>query len=344
MAILGQGKVNTHPCTPEDANRNWQVVNTFINTVNEFMEDSGAVDTFTVLVTEDDTTASVLHDAIEDNGTYTADSDVIVSSVTVGAADTDQTERFFVDMSNSHGGAGTWALCVVNGTNTWVDTSTFVADAFTVKITTNDTTAGFLHDSMVNTATYDADPDIPIYAAVNTPAGNEKLQLFIDASAITAYSGTGTHALCEVNGVPTFVDLDAFVGSGVTEGTYIDISAGQVSVDLTEVSGYDAGDNSQDLIHESGTIKWTYHKVSVTADDSTPSVLHAAIKDVDGTDPYSTTQDAAIYGETDGAAGTNQLERFYFNSSKIPGWDAGANQVLAHLAGTLQWIDLGECA
>jgi hypothetical protein len=51
---------------------------------------------------------------------------------------------------------------------------------------------------------------------------------------------------------PTLIPIG---GSSLTAGTYIDIAGDTVNVDLTEASGYNAGQN-QYLKNEAGTIKW----------------------------------------------------------------------------------------
>lgn len=137
-------------------------------------------DNYTVLVTTDDSTPSYLHDAIHDNASYVDTSDIIVASATVGAASSDQTERFFVDVS-----------------------------------------------------------------------------------AITGYHATEFRLLGLIGNVSTYFSLDDLSGySIVAAGTYIDVaySAGTwtVSVDLTEVSGYDGAAFQQTLLNNAGTFNWAF--------------------------------------------------------------------------------------
>lgn len=57
------------------------------------------LDAWTIKVTINDTTPSVLHDAVKDNATYVSGQDGLVASTTDGAGGTDQKERFFLDVS-----------------------------------------------------------------------------------------------------------------------------------------------------------------------------------------------------------------------------------------------------
>lgn len=135
-------------------------------------------------------------------------------------------------------------------------------DAFTVKCTTNDTTASFLHDALTFTSaggTYDVNADPVITSETDTPSGNETESLFIDASAVPGYSGTGTWALCEVNGVLTFVD-GSTLGSGGGDNFKV------------KVSGADTTDQ---YLHAKFKDSATY---SATAD----AIVGAAITDAAG--------------------------------------------------------------
>lgn len=66
-----------------------------------------AVDSYSVLVTNADTTPKFLHNCFNLNAAYTANADILVGTETVGAAATNQTERLFVDVSEIAGWAGT---------------------------------------------------------------------------------------------------------------------------------------------------------------------------------------------------------------------------------------------
>lgn len=68
----------------------------------QYVHHSGAfqwVAAYTVKATANDSTASYLHDAINDNGTYVSGQDPLVKTETVGAGGTDQKERLFFDSS-----------------------------------------------------------------------------------------------------------------------------------------------------------------------------------------------------------------------------------------------------
>lgn len=109
-----------------------------------------------------------------------------------------------------------------------------------------------------------ADADV-LYAGVpNDPTNPRVLVVSAAGSATTIYQEEGTNASTRgtANFIGDFVTVVDNAGStraditiSITAGTYIDISGDTISVDLTEVSGYDGGEN-QYLKNEAGTIKW----------------------------------------------------------------------------------------
>jgi len=157
-----------------------------------------------------------------------------------------------------------------------------VVDNFTVKSTSGDSAADYLHDAFTFTGTYDADAD-PIIAVETDGAGgtDQTETAFLDADAIPGYSGTGTYALCEVDGVATWVDAST-LGSGGGDNFKV------------KLSGTDTTD------------QYVYDKVDGTC--------QAVIAN------YVATEDSLIKVALDNAGAVDQDLVFYFDGSTIPNY------------------------
>jgi hypothetical protein len=272
-------RTNPFPCGPEEEAANWQQISenflyieTIINNLDEVYQ---------VMVTEDDSTPSYLHGAwhTDSQGTRTVTRDPLVKFETIGAADTDQTEKAWIDTASISGyvNTGTFvptlqtdvyafttlanfvdlfftALTLATGLSYNSSTNTLTEDG-KVLCSSGDTTRQYLHAKFKDSFTYESE-DILVKADLVDDGGDENVRLAIEADSITDYSATGDWVLGWNDGVPTAFDASALGGGGtVTAGTYIDVSGSTVNVDLTEVSGYSSG-ATQLLGHVSGTFQF----------------------------------------------------------------------------------------
>lgn len=140
-------------------------------------------------------------------------------------------------------------------------------DGYKVKASSTDTTPEYLYDIIQSGV---AATNTPIKLTQNPAgAGNQKVEFDFDIDQLTAVatlSDTDLFVLsegtAETSRKITKANLATELGGGVTsivEGTYIDVSAATgdvtVSVDLTEVAGYNAG-NEQVLCNDNGVIEF----------------------------------------------------------------------------------------
>lgn len=272
MTEFGARRINKRPCTEAEMAQNMAVIDALIEEIQVAVS-GGVVDNFTVNVTADDSTPSTLHDAINGSvaaGTYTAGRDPLITSNTVGAASTNQTELFFIDANAipSYSNTGTWCLSLVNDVLTWVDGTGLGSgggDAFTVKATTNDSTASFLHDAITTAATRDSTADVIVATQTQGGSGtNQTETLFADMSAVSGYGSivdgeTWPLVMARSGSTYTIKFASTFTGGGgasYTAGDYIDIDGTDIDVDLTEEPAHDLG-GCQLLIHLPGEAwKW----------------------------------------------------------------------------------------
>lgn len=105
-------------------------------------------------------------------------------------------------------------------------------------------------------------------------------------------------------------------------------------------SNYSTAANTfQTLLNSSGVWSWIdAWKIACTSKDSVASYLHDAGKDKVAVGTFVLDQDLLINNETSGADNTDQTERFFADSSALPGWDAAKTQNLSHGSdGKLKW-------
>ena len=136
-----------------------------------------------------------------------------------------------------------------------------------VKVTANDTTAGFLKDKSVAVGTFAGSTvtptDTPLAYETLTPAGDEDLALAFDIDHLTAVTALGTGDFLMVSQKVAdqsrkitrenlIADLEI---PTIAAGTYIDIAGNAtINVDLTEVVDYAAAD--QQMVNDNATFKW----------------------------------------------------------------------------------------
>ncbi len=198
---------------------------------------AGGGDSFKVKSSVTDTTEEYLHDAIADAGTYESGEDLLVKCATIDKGSGNLAERLFVESDAMTGwtASGTIILAAVAGSTQWI-ASGGVADAFTVKITTDDTTDSFLHDAFHLNATYDSDEDLLVATATVGSAGtDQKERAFVDMDIVTGYAATGNNLL----------------------GSRADVTMFDTTEDwLKEISSYSGSLTVQVLGHNTGTVKW----------------------------------------------------------------------------------------
>ena len=156
-------------------------------------------------------------------------------------------------------------------------------------------TPGYLGDLFKDTGTKSGTDALVYRDALQGAAPDQKIRLYVpkpdDWDEKVAVDGSNTPnylaALFNDTGSKSGTDVllyrDALQGTApnqkvrlfvkqtdvrlqISEGTYIDINDGEISVDLTEVSGYSA-DAYQMLVNDKGTFKW----VTITDDFECPT-------------------------------------------------------------------------
>lgn len=189
MAQLGGGKINPHPCTPEDAIANW----TIQDQINESFQQYVGLDSFKMKVSGTDATEGFLSDKLPPSEAYDPNADgLVLTEITYPGGGVENMQMFL----NSSGVAGynasgTYAYCLVDGVLQWYDTTAFASsgtDDKTVRVNSAGDTAEYLLPSMYFQASYETGEDLPVYADYTTSAGNEKLVVFIQADQITGHS------------------------------------------------------------------------------------------------------------------------------------------------------------
>lgn len=149
-------------------------------------------------------TAEYLLDTMKDTGTYSANTDVLVQAEAI------DTNNESMRLSTAFDGVSNW--------NAATDIRLFNSQSGVISWTT-----------FTNKATKAA-ADLAVYFQLSFGL----IQAFIDASAISGYTGTGNELLGWVSGTPTVDTLEDW---------------------LKKISGYN-GSNNQVLTHSSGTMAW----------------------------------------------------------------------------------------
>lgn len=257
--ILDNGQFDTSPCTPEDLLEQWPYVITVIQNIQTTIEEGGAGDTYKVAVNATHAsggTPDFLHavvDGSEADGTYDFEAHGLVRSNTVA----DATEQFYwrPDDIQNYANPGTFMLIINDGQLTWTSIGG-VIDSFQVKVSNNDTTEGFLLNKIHTTGAIVAGADLLVSATAQVnDGGDEDLKLAVDVSEIDGYTDPGVLLLGIEDNLSKYFEVGALLAANITAGTYIDIAAGVVSVDLTEISAY-SGAATQIPGHVSSTFQY----------------------------------------------------------------------------------------
>lgn len=328
MARLGDDKLNLFPCTQEDEQYNLSVLNSFQQTVNNFIE--GGEDSGKVYVSSADDTWNYLHDKMTTQATRDTDEDPLIA-VAIGNAGGVETLTLFLDSSaiDNYSDTGLWVLSLNNGNAEWYDASTFGGGGGGADIlvqTSNTDTAGGEYLSAKMEDYTGASPayaagDLLVQCDLTNSGGAENLRFYANTNSYPGYSATGTWALCLDDNVWTWVDISN--GVTYTEGYAIDITGGAIAFDHTEIDGWGDGellgksgstltfgDLGVDLSSTTGsvTISITFdgteiatdsvavdtYKLKVSASDTTTNYLYPKLADSDN---YSATEHQLVYAE-----------------------------------------------
>jgi len=293
------------PCTWDDLVSNTDIQNE-INT--SILEGGGGGDTYKVKVNGADASPDYLHAKLYyvTADDFDAATDVPVYSYT----DSNSTEKLMwrADDIGGYDPGATMMLTINEGTIGWAEFNESI-DSFTVKCTNADTTPSYLHNAFSNPVTaggYVSDADLIIGNETQDVAADENELLFVDVSAIPGHSVTDLKILGIDGNVTQFFEPDFFSTVDLAEGLAIDITeaAGTftISVDLTEISGYDATKN-QLIWNNLGGIGWTQANLLTV---KIPTTIEVSVV---GSGPYSLRvklnyQNYQFFGKTDGSTGS----------------------------------------
>ncbi len=183
MTVVGDGKINTHPCTPAEEARNLQILQNVVNNVTNLLDDDGKV-----LVSSDDQVRDYLYPTMTTQATRDANADALIAAE-IGSPGADEKLTLFLDsdggnLAATYNDVGIWVLAIDGGDLKWYDASTFTGggggggDDVLVKVSGNDTTSEYLHSSMKDPGVYASGTDILVMAAITNGSANEKLRLF----------------------------------------------------------------------------------------------------------------------------------------------------------------------
>jgi len=267
--MAGPRELITSICTMDDVASNFQTIQEIVNELYTTIQEGGAGDTYKVAVDVANIgTPDYLNDQLL-NQFADGDLDANPNSGVPVVADVSATkERLQVDFSQVPGYNDSelhrvfleaeWHSGAEGGIAVKWGAAADVFDNYTVLVTGDDSTAKYLHSAFHLNVVYVENSDILVGTETVGGAGtNQKERLFVDVSAISGYNGTDFLLLGISGNVTQFFGVDD-LGIDVAAGTYIDVtySAGTwtLSVDLTEVSGYDAG-LTQLLGHVTGTFQ-----------------------------------------------------------------------------------------
>ena len=193
---LGNSKINTHPCTPEDANANWSVQNTINNNVTNLLQGGAGGDTYKVASNATDAgnaTADYLNAKV-DQASIPSDTHIIpVRSETIGNI----TELFGWSVAEVSGWTdeGSYAFVITDGVPSFMGIGTAIDDR-RVFVSSTDAAAKFLHEAMYNPNAYVAGADIVVGAAtVGGASTNQKEQYFVDVNLIDGWDASAFRLL-----------------------------------------------------------------------------------------------------------------------------------------------------
>ena len=208
MALIGGGKINTHPCTPEEMSQNLVQIQNDINYFYEISNEGGDADTFKVLVNGSDAAPNYLHAKIDQSETPPAYS-APVKSQTIG----NLTEAFYWDAQDITGWADDQSYFMVldGGSPSWQVASLGAVDTFKVSSTSFDSTPNYLHDAftLAVTGEYVGDADFQVASqTVGVQSTNQTERLFVDISTIRNWAATGTLVLAIVDNVSQYLPID----------------------------------------------------------------------------------------------------------------------------------------
>lgn len=243
--------ITTSICTWDDVIQNAVIQQEFNTEILNIINEAAVIDSYKVKVDIADASPDFLHAKIDDD---LADSDalswpsaaVVVCAENIASA----TVKFWVDLTTVDGffdndpGTDVRVLMWNAGTMQWVVASGFT-DTYQVKVTGSDTGASYLHDAFNLNDTYVGDADL-LVATETVGAGgtNQKERPFVDVSAISGWSATGTYILCIVDNISTYLESDSFstsdelvkCTSGDTTASYLHDA---IKDNATYVSGQD---------------------------------------------------------------------------------------------------------
>ena len=305
----GPRELLTQICTLDDVVHNAQVQQQINNEFYDLLSVGGGGDTYKVAV---DLTNIATADYLDNVLLYVvadgALGDYPDAAIPVVADVSSTKERLQVDVTQLPGWdpEGDLIIRVTEGVAS-LDNYGTVSDNYTVKITLTDTVPSFLWESFDLNETYVSGADMVVAAeVVGSPFTDQTLRPFVDVSAITGYSDTDLKILGIDGNVTQFFDPTFFSTVDLAEGLAIDITeaAGTftISVDLTEISGYDATKN-QLIWNNLGGIGWTQANLLTV---KIPTTIEVSVV---GTGPYSLRvklnyQNYQFFGKTDGSTGS----------------------------------------
>lgn len=275
MAKIGQGKLNLHPCTPEQMEQNL----TIIEQKFEFFEEQGTVDSEKTRATAAGTpqfldgllfNTGVVFDAGLHQAVYGEVADnsgqlqirFFTAIGTGGGGDTYRVKRDAADASPQYL-ADCWATGNYNATDSYVAATHFhvtVSPTGTndlrlycpyaiIKVDANDGSPGYLIDKVADEAVYEPGVDLLVRAVGN----GGTVRWFVDADDFPSFGG-GLHT----------VSAGAIIDAITVDGT------ATVSWDHTEISGWNSGGTLQSVVHENGTLKWLAPNTSIKVPTGAP--------------------------------------------------------------------------
>lgn len=306
----GPRELMTQICTLDDVVTNFQTLQTVINEFETVINEGGAGDTYKVKCTSDvGETPDYLHVKLYYVTTddFAAATDVPVYSYT----DASYTEKLMWRAGDIGGydDTKTQMLTQSEGSIGWAEFNASI-DAFTVKCTNADTTPSYLHNALNHPVTaggYISGADLTIGNETQSAGADENELLFVDVSQIDGWHATDLKILGIEGNISQYFDPTFFNTIDLVEGTAIDIAespAGTftISVDLSEISGYDATKN-QIIWNNQGGIGWAQANLLTV---KIPTAIEVSVV---GTGPYSLRvklnyQNYQFFGKTDSSTGS----------------------------------------
>lgn len=218
--IFGNQKINTNPCTEAEQKANWSVVNNKFVQIDQVIEAGGLPDHKVAISAFDEggAGADYLFAKIQDAGSFNSDTDAIVSAADAGAV-----VAFFWSATNvvGYSPTGLLNLIVDNGVLQFAG-FTDTVDNYTVKVTTSDLTASFLHDAFNLNATYSSPADLLIATeTVGAGGTNQKERPFVDVSIINGYDATAFRVWTIENNTTLLASITVIGQKLVLDATFI---------------------------------------------------------------------------------------------------------------------------